>query len=59
VVQALVAHPQPQPLGFDLNEPVQPPDDDLGIIENVFPGLRNVPQQPFFGLEKRCDCCKQ
>jgi hypothetical protein len=32
-----------QPLGFDLNEPLQPLDDDLGVVENVFQVL-NAPQ---------------
>jgi hypothetical protein len=42
IVQAI---PATQPLNFDLNQPLEQVDDDLGVVENI-PGLFQPPQQP-------------
>jgi hypothetical protein len=42
IVQAI---PEAQPLNFDLNQPLEQVDDDLGVVENI-PGLFQPPQQP-------------
>jgi hypothetical protein len=42
IVQAI---PEAQPLNFDLNQPLEQVDDDLGVVENIL-GLFQPPQQP-------------
>jgi hypothetical protein len=42
IVQAI---PAVYPLNFDLNQPLEQVDDDLGVVEN-FPGPLQLPRQP-------------
>jgi hypothetical protein len=45
IVQALPAYQPQQPLTFDLNEPLQPSEDDMGVVDNIFMVLGYAPQQ--------------
>jgi hypothetical protein len=44
-VEIVQAIPAAQPFNFDLNQPLEQVDDDLGVVENI-PGLFQPPQQP-------------
>jgi hypothetical protein len=46
------AIPAAQPLNFDLNQPLEQVDDDLGVVENVFPGFFQPPHQPVEPMEE-------
>jgi hypothetical protein len=39
-------------LNFDLNQPMEQIDDDMGVVENVFPGFFQAPQQPVKPMEE-------
>jgi hypothetical protein len=39
-------------LNFDLNQPLEQIDDDMGVVENVFPGFFQAPQQPVKPMEE-------
>jgi hypothetical protein len=43
--QQLPAYQPQQPLTFDLNEPLQPSEDDMGVVDNIFMVLGYAPQQ--------------
>jgi hypothetical protein len=44
VVQDIPVQPIQQPLGFDLNESLEPLEDDLGLVDNIFQVLGDAPQ---------------
>lgn len=44
MVQGILAQPAQQPLDFDLNEPLEPLEDDLGMVDNIFQVLGNALQ---------------
>jgi hypothetical protein len=48
IVQAI---PAAQPLNFDLNQPLDQIDDDLGVVEDI-PGHLQPPQQPAEPMEE-------
>jgi hypothetical protein len=48
IVQAI---PAAQPLNFDLNQPLDQIDDDLGVVEDI-PGQLQPPQQPAEPMEE-------